>query len=370
MKTLYRLKFLQKIGVITIIAIAFYSFLAFLIPKYQPSDPKSLVYTVRHQEIRDNNELYLDYFLKSIKNNDGYLVLGTSESIIHDHDANYHDFLNADTSLHSHFSLIAGAGRTACTYFPIIQTNKNVENLKVIYFINPCYWCGKFAYSNSDYFHRYTSYSVYKKSNITKNKEVDNIFKKNLRHPYVLDMFGDYFGYYANKIRQKYYQDLVFNIDSSRFYDNLSWYYDGICENKTFSTVRPDSVLHNYQYNVSADFDVNSIIMYPHPEETYRFEELETMIRLCSENNVDVVYVLGPYNRTAYQNYKSEDLPKIENVVEKIHAILEKNDCNYIDCTEISFENGTYNDWQHHSTYGAYLIYKKIRNYVQKNQNN
>ena len=55
------------------------------------------LYTIRHQELRDNNQLYIGFLLKSVKRNGGYLVLGTSETNARPK-GNYYDFLNADTT--------------------------------------------------------------------------------------------------------------------------------------------------------------------------------------------------------------------------------------------------------------------------------
>ena len=148
MKKLYTLKNLAWIGVTALVALLFWMTVACLIPSFHASGPDRQLYTIRHQDLRDNNPLYTNLLLNSIKENDGYLVLGTSESNPRNK-GNYYDFLNADTSLSCRFSVIAGAGRTACTYFPLILGNDNVKNVKVLYYINPSYWCGKLATGNA-----------------------------------------------------------------------------------------------------------------------------------------------------------------------------------------------------------------------------
>ena len=128
---MYRMKNMAFVGIVALVAVAFWMLASLCIPTFKYSSLDKQLYTIRHQELRDNNTLYTDLFLQSIKDNNGYLVLGTSESGSVS-GGNYFDFLNADTTLDVRFSVVAGAGRTACTYFPLICGNENIENLKVV----------------------------------------------------------------------------------------------------------------------------------------------------------------------------------------------------------------------------------------------
>ena len=363
MKELYRLKNLALLGVVVLAAVVFWLLVAVCIPKFYAPKTTGQLYTIRHQELRDNNPLYTDLLLESIQRNNGYLVLGTSESNPRPK-GNYYDFLNADTSLHAGFSVIAGAGRTPCTYFPMIQSNKHVKNLKVIFFLNPSYGCGNLASSNVDYFHRYVSYTVYSDANKPKNQDVDYILKVNMAPHSILNRVGDGLSYYLDKIRRKYYQDLVFRLDNAKFYESLTWLDSNRVYKIPQSCARPDADRYNYQLNVGANFDVHSYTLWPYPEESYRYDELRTMIRLCKERGVDVIFVAGPYNSIAYQKVHPSELPKIQEVSRKMLQVLKDEGAGYIDCTDLSTEPGVFADWQHHTSYGGYLIYQKIRDYV------
>jgi len=363
MEKLYRLKNLAIVGVIALAAVVFWLVVAVCIPTFRAPETTAQLYTIRHQDLRDNNPLYTDLLSESIQRNNGYLVLGTSESNPRPK-GNYYDFLNADTSLHTGFSVIAGAGRTPCTYFPLIQSNKHVRNLKVIFFLNPSYGCGKLASSNVDYFHRYVSSTVYSHANKPKNQDVDRIFKANLGVHSILDRVGDEMSYFFDRIRRKYYQDLAFRMDSSNFYHSLDWLDSAKLSNLPQKCARPDASRYNYQLNVGAGFDVHSYTLWPHPEESYRYDELRTMIRLCKERGVDVVFVAGPYNSIAYQKVHPSELPKIQEVSKKMLQVLEEEGAAYVDCTDLSTVPGVFADWQHHTSYGGYLIYQKIRDYV------
>jgi hypothetical protein len=363
MKELYRLKNLALFGVTVLAAVVFWLLVAVCIPNFYAPKTTGQLYTIRHQELRDNNALYTDLLLESVKHNDGYLVLGTSETNARTK-GNYYDFLNADSSIHCLFSVIAGAGRTPCTYFPLIQSNANVKGLKVIFFLNPSYGCGKLASSNVDYFSRYVSPTIYRQTNRPKNQDVDHILKVNQNQELLVDRVGDFLGSHIDKLRRKYSQDLRFRFDSTKFFGSLHWIDSAMVADLPKDCGRPGSSRYNYQLNVSAGFDVHSYTLWPHPEESYRCDELRTMIRLCKERGVDIVFVAGPYNHIAYAQVHPAELPKIEQVSRNMLRVLDEEGAAYIDCTCLSTVPGVFEDWQHHTSYGAFLIYQKIKDYV------
>lgn len=371
MKEVYRLRFLAWMGGVVMAAVAFWLVVALLIPTFRaPQCPEwdGQLYTIRHQELRDNNLLYTDLLLTSVKRNGGWLVLGTSESNARPK-GNYYDFLNTDTSLRCGFSVIAGAGRTACTYFPLIQSNRHVRGLKVIFFLNPSYGCGKLAYSNVDYFPRYVSSTVYRESNRPVNQDVDHILKVNQPTVAWGDKLGDWLACHTDRLCRKYSQDLVFALNPGKFGETLTWLDSARVSKLPQSCGRPDSIRYNYGLNVGASFDVHSYTLWPHPESSYRTDELRTMIRLCKERGVDIVFVAGPYNAIAYRKVHPQELPKIQRVSADMLKVLDEEGANYIDCTDLSSAPGVFADWQHHTSYGAYLIYQKIKDYVLEKEN-
>ncbi|MBO6081251.1 MAG: hypothetical protein J6P54_09850, partial [Bacteroidales bacterium] len=58
------------------------------------------------------------------------------------------------------------------------------------------------------------------------------------------------------------------------------------------------------------------------------------------------------------------ELPKMQQVSKNMLRVLEEEGADYIDCTDLSAEPGVFEDWQHHSSYGAFLIYQRIKSYV------
>ncbi len=366
---MYRLKNMAFVGVVALVAVAAWMLASLCIPTFRYSATDRQLYTIRHQELRDNNTLYTDLFLQSIKANNGYLILGTSESGSVT-GGNYFDFLNADTTLDVRFSLVAGAGRTACTYFPLICGNDNVGNLKVIYYVNPAYWCNKLASSNEDYFMRYTSYAAMWSAGVRGDKYVDEVIRANRRNVTMSDRSADFLAFYFDKIRRKYYQDLAFCLDSAKFEKSLTWMRPKEEAQKKVSYERPDSADYNYDLNVVASFDVNSYSLHVNTEPSYRYDELRAMIHLCRERKVDIVFVVGPYNHIAFSRANSSELADMQSVCQKILRLLDEEGVEYIDATDISSVPGTFSDWQHHSSYGAYLIYQKIKKYVVEKENN
>ena len=81
MKQMKTLKFWAKVGVWVLLLLPLLLVCGLLlIPKYTPNAPQEQIFTIRFSDLRTENELYVNQFLNSIKNNDGYLVIGTSET--------------------------------------------------------------------------------------------------------------------------------------------------------------------------------------------------------------------------------------------------------------------------------------------------
>jgi hypothetical protein len=368
MKKLYQTKVLAWIGSVVLISVLVFMLLSWLIPTFKAPEAEKQLYTIRHQELRDNNPLYTDLFLKSIKRNNGYLVLGTSESNTLPH-GNYYDFLNADTTLPCKFSVVAGAGRTPCTYFPLIQSNGNIEGVKILFFINPRYWSDRLANSNKEYFDRYVSAVEYQRANRTKNGQVDDILKVNRKNATLSYRVGEWGYFVLDRARRKYYQDLIFDLNPKKFQKSLHhfWTRPGFDEYPNFGKV--DSAAYDFRYNVALPVEPHLGALSVDTSITYRYDELHTMITLCREHCVDITFVIGPYNRIALQKTCPEEVANLETVCRNIKQLCRQEGVPYIDATDLSSRLGAFNDYQHHSSYGAYLIYQKIKEYVLEKEN-
>lgn len=367
MNRIYCLKILAWIGAVSLLTFGFWMLAAWCIPPFQAKTTEQQIYTIRHQDLRYNNTLYIDIFLNSIKQKNGYLVLGTSETNTLKN-GNYYDYLNADTNLTPRFSVIAGAGRTACTYFPLIQGNPNVENVKILYFLNPIYWTAQFSQNNRNYFHRYVSYAVYQKSNHPYNAGVDAALRAN-KSKSISTWTEDWLEYALRCMKRKYDQDLRFALNPSHFQSTLHHFPNSKNLEINSHWGRIDSSKYNFTYNMS---DTSHLRTYHFQVDTiarYRYDELQTMIDLCRQRHVDVTFVIGPYNRKAFSELNPKEIPHFENVYLQIRHLLDKNGCHYVDASDLSDVPGVFNDWQHHSSYGAYLLYLKIKDYVLEKEN-
>ena len=364
MKKLLQLKTLAYMGTVVLVSVPL-SLLIFplCVPKFQAPGVQRQLYAIRLQDLRDNNPLYTDLFLKSIKDNNGYLILGTSETESKPN-GNYADFLNGDTSLNCRFSVISAAGKTSSTYFPLIQSNENVHGLKLIYFINPTYWCNKFARNGAEYFHRYTSYTCYRKSNIPKDEQVDHILHVNLKGVRPSERIGDFLSFYTDRLRLSFYQDFRFNHHPEKFQNGLVFVAEKFRYQSYPFYGKIDSAHYNLDLNVKTSFNIHKYTFTVDTESSYRYDELRTMIALCKKHHVDVTFVIGPYNAVAFEKMHPSEIPHLENVCHQIQYILDNEKMPYVNAVDISSMSGTFDDWQHHSSYGAYLIYQKIKDYV------
>lgn len=365
---MYQLKVLAWMGSVVLASVLAFLLLAWIIPPFKAPELDRQLYTIRHQELRDNNPLYTDLFLQSIKQNNGYLVLGTSES----NDlakGNYYDFLNADTSLDIGFSVVAGAGRTPCTYFPLIQSNDNVRGLKVLFFINPRYWCEPYARSNKQYFSRYVSTAEYKRANHPKNKRVDDILKVNRSHISLVIRIGDRAALFLDWVRRKYYQDLVFNLKPDQFSKSLHFLWKKKCLNEYPDFGKLDSTQYDFEHNVAKGYDINESLFDVDTSVTYRYDELRAMISVCKEHGVDITFVVGPYNKLAFEKTCPDEIPLLDEICHNIMGLCQQENVPFIDATDLSDTPGVFKDTQHHSSYGAYFIYLKIKNYVLEKEN-
>jgi hypothetical protein len=112
----------------------------FVIPKFTPNSSKQLL-SINGNHLKYDDKAIVSDFFNSIKSNDGYLFLGTSESTSIKFGGNYYNFLNDDPGLKVKFTILAGAGRTCGKYIPIFLNHKeDVKSLKIFYYINPVYW--------------------------------------------------------------------------------------------------------------------------------------------------------------------------------------------------------------------------------------
>jgi hypothetical protein len=99
-------------------------------------------------------------------------------------------------------------------------------------------------------------------------------------------------------------------------------------------------------------------------DKEYRSRELVHFIKLCKDLGVESTFILGPVNEIFIQKYHPAYLEGYQNTLERIRSILEEENVDYIDLTYLGSTPGSFIDNQHHSSYGAFLIYQEIKTYL------
>ncbi len=344
----------------------------FIIPRFIPHTKKQMLGINGNYLKYDDKEIVTDYF-NSIKSNNGYLCLGTSETTSIKGGGNYYNFLNDDPDLNVKFSVLAGAGRTCAKYIPIFLNHKeDVKHLKVFYYINPVYWRDDLINPSKTYWKRYSNYGVIKNVHISDAekeryfKEVNysmNNFNSGEKTTFLLD-------YWLRKFRTSYFQDLCFWGNSDSYIRSNSFVKEiknDLSIYKSFGKV--DYELIDTVSNETRGHSIAETFKPTTQEINYRYDELISFINLCKDLEVDVTYILGPYNGRLIQNHYPEALEGYELTMTNVRKILTESNVSYIDASDNSMKAGTLSDPMHNSSYGAYLIYKKMKNYVYEREN-
>ena len=157
-RSIYKTKTLTNNGVFVVVCGLVLLIIGYFIPDVKSGNINQQIYTLNGFSTKYNDHTELADFYQSIKNNNGFLVLGTSETTTLK-GGNYYDFLNNDKDIKGNkFSLLAGAGRTCGIHIPLLLHHQaEVDSLKIIYFINPVYWRTDLCDVSVEYWNRYSN---------------------------------------------------------------------------------------------------------------------------------------------------------------------------------------------------------------------
>lgn len=108
----------------------------------------------------------------------------------------------------------------------------------------------------------------------------------------------------------------------------------------------------NYKYKWVGSIDES---------QNYRYMELASFVKLCKHLGIKATFIIAPYNEIFIRKYYPRHLNAHARTTRKIKQLLINHDADFIDATDISPVVGAFNDYQHHSSYGAYLLYLKIK---------
>jgi len=374
-QSFYKTKNLANNGVFICLSLVLLLSFGYLIPNFSSTRFDEQVYSLNGFNTKHNDHSEVSLFFQSIKENDGFLVLGTSETTSLEN-GNYYDFLNADEEINeSAFSVLAGAGRTCGTHIPILLHHKNeLEGLKLIYFINPVYWRTDLCEPNLNYFNRYCNYAMCNSLNLSSEERAD-FYALVKTYSDEINLFDKGIAYLEQGLRsarRNYFHDLRYKLfpeeytSQFNFVSSVKRDYSGSLEYGKFNPNLIDS-----SYNISKNFIEKNWFKPINSSENFRYVELNAFIKLCNQTGIEATYIIGPYNELFIKKHAEKDLEDYKKTSQSIKQLLTENKADFVDATDVSPVLGAFDDHQHHSSYGAYLIYQKIKShfYEEKNSN-
>lgn len=364
----YKTSALASNGIFLLVALVVLLVLGQLFtPKFKSSPVNKQLYTVKGTHLKYNDEPYVSDFFNSIRKNDGYLIMGTSETT-NIPDGNYFDFLNADSTIKEQFSVLGGAGRTCGIYIPVFLANKEyVRGLKIIYYINPGYWGHNLSTVQKAYWGRYSNYGLAKDVELT-NEQLVKYYEPVQGYFDKLNFFEKQaFGleYQLRSLKYMYFNDLRLKLFPEEYERELVFVparKSDLNEFRNFGQIDVEQIdtiintkysFHNPEWFASIDLKAD-----------YRYKELSAFVDLCTDLGIEATFVVGPYNERFIKDYAPGSLSPYIDVTDNIKTLLEEKGIDYVDASIISNEPGIFRDVAHHSSYGAYLIYQQIKEHL------
>lgn len=322
--------------------------------------------------IKNGDPVFYDY-INDVKNTGGIILLGTSETSSWMAGKNYYTLLSHDKDFNKTVFPIAGAGRLANMYFPLILNNPvPFDGLEVIYYINPTYWRKDLCGFNDVYFDRYVGFTLVQNTkDLARERGIYNDYLR-LSIPQILSglsnelgtSYKDLFVVKLNKLLKK--EDTVYIKVKKQKCTSMDKYY--IEEYYTPEELESERRKINLEYNVTDKY-LSENVSFPEIESnsSYQYDLLTAFILLCKEYNIDCKFYLGPYNEIYCRKMNPELLDEYQTTMENIKQLLISQKVDFIDGSSLSNIPGTFIDIQHISEYGAYLTALQIKEYYEKN---
>ena len=165
-------------------------------------------------------------------------------------------------------------------------------------------------------------------------------------------------------LRKSYFQDLYYHLNPDKYDEQFLFIQNeknnlgGITEYQNPKTEGYDTT-----WNMLSSFKEKHWCKSINEEQNFRYEELLAFIQLCKSLEVEITCIVAPYNDRFIRQYDPSSIYAYPKTMTKIKALLDKEKVAYIDATDISTVSGTFDDHQHHSSYGA-SIYNKIKKHL------
>lgn len=338
------------------------------IPEYKLQKLDAQLLKLKGKHFKYADDLHVSQFLQSVQQQGGYICLGTSESGTL-RDGNYYEFLDQDTSYDTRFSILGGAGWTCGLHMTMLLNHaEEVNDLNLIYFINPVYWRSELSEFNKGYWSRYLNYGAYLDVDVEENNGFSEISEEYSNVLNVGEKFLYRAEYWFRKIRKPFFQDLRYHLFPDKYLNDLEFKVKPKSEYPGFEF--RGIIDHSYidtSWNVTYEF-MSRTWLNPMSDNDYRFRELASFINLCNHLDVNITFVLGPVNEIYIQKYHPPYFPAYIQIVEDIRAVLDDKGADYVDATALGKIPGSFIDNQHHSSYGAHLIYQMIKNHLHEKE--
>lgn len=367
LRNIYKTRALSEYGIFIFASLLLLLILGnIFIPEYEVQGVDTQLLKIKGKHFKFNDGPHVSEFIHSVKSNDGYICMGTSESTPL-RDGNYYEFLDQDTSYDKRFSILGGAGWTCGLHMAmLINHSKEVDSLKIIYFINPVYWRSELAGFRKSYWTRYLNYGTYKHT--LKNMEGHDGFAS-ISSGYIKELNPAEKLLFQTEnwfrlIREPFFRDLRYWLSPEQYLEDLEYF---ATEKRSFSAFENfgtiDTSYLDTNWNVTHEF-MGRTWLNPIADDTYRDAELKAFIDLCEELEVDVTFILGPVNEIFIEKYHPPYLQGYLNVLIHIRQLLTEEKVDFIDASDLGKIPASFIDNQHHSSYGAYLIYQKIKTHL------
>lgn len=367
LKHIYKTRTLREYGLFLFVSFFVVLLLGNLfIPEFGIQDIEGQMLKIKGKHIKFDDDPHVSEFIRSVKQSDGYICMGTSESTPMK-DGNYYEFLDQDTSYATRFSILGGAGWTCGLHMAMLLNHREeVDSLKLIYFINPVYWRSELSGFRKGYWTRYLNYGTYQ-TTLKHSTENDDFARISANYADVVNPAEKLLFKTENwfrALRKPFFRDLRYWLFPKQYLEDLAF------------VAKPKSELEDYEFfgildtafidtswNATYEF-MSRTWLNPIVDADYRDQELKAFIKLCQELNVQVTFVLGPVNEIYIAKYHPPYLDGYQNIVDHIRALLTEENADFIDATDLGNIPGSFIDNQHHSSYGAYLIYQKIKKHL------
>ena len=350
MKPVHPMKLLVRLGQ-TSLALTLLLLLAGgrFIPAFAPQAPATALRIRSGLPFRHIDTTLTRHFVRSLRAHGGVLCMGTSETTTLA-DGNWPDFLNADGP---RAAVLAGAGRTAGVHLPWMWAAAGEwSGVDLVYFLNPVYWNAQLADIEPEYWLRYATPSGLRQ---IRDPHPD------LAHPVlnalpVLDRWHP--GPALRSARRPWFQDLRWHFSPREF-------------DQTFAPLTPWRGQLPLAPDTNIDLETGALRTFAHPDwfsparpagqAPFRDAELRAFVDACDRLDIRLTIVLGPPNLPFIRHHDPSALAASHNLQAHLRQLLDGLEVRYLDCSDIGEIPGAFNDHQHISSYGAFLIAQRLR---------